>query len=119
MADGTYALTVTATGGGITKTTLVAINGLPPPSFNLSLSATSITTTPGGCSTTVANTIRTSTFNSAVSLKVTGVPAGITASTGSISAPGSASAPLESPMAVREGPGNEALLQEAHALMRP
>ena len=89
MAGGTYPVTVTATGGGMTKTALVAINVLPPPSFSLSLSATSITAAPGGYATTTASTIRTTTFNSAISLKVTGMPAGVTASTGSISAPGS------------------------------
>ena len=94
MAGGTYAVTVAATGGGITKTALVAINVLPPPSFDLSLSATTITAAPGGYVTTTATTIRTSTFNSAISLKVTGMPAGVTASTGSINAPGSGASTL-------------------------
>jgi hypothetical protein len=33
MAGGTYAATLTATGGGVTKTALIAINVLPAPSF--------------------------------------------------------------------------------------
>ena len=89
MAGGTYAVTVTATGGGATKTALLAINVLPPPSFTLALSPTSITAAPGGYATTTASTMRTTTFNSAVSMKITGMPAGVTASTGSIPTPGS------------------------------
>ena len=89
MAGGTYAVTVIATAGGVTKTALLAINVLPPPSFSLTLAPTSITAAPGGYATTTATTIRTTSFNSAVSLKVTGMPAGVTASTGAINAPGS------------------------------
>ena len=89
MAGGTYAVTVTATGGGATKTALLAINVLPPPSFTLALSPTTLTVAPGGYATTTASTMRTTTFNSAVSVKVTGMPAGVTASTGTIATPGS------------------------------
>jgi hypothetical protein len=89
MAGGTYAVTVMATGGGATKSALLALNVLPPPSFSLALSPTSITASPGGYGTTTATTIRTATFNSAISVKVSGLPAGVTASTGSINAPGS------------------------------
>jgi hypothetical protein len=91
---GTYPVTVTATGAGVTKTALLAINVLPPPSFSLSLSATSITAAPGGSATVTASTTRTTTFNSGISLKVTGMPTGVTASTGAMSAPGSGSATL-------------------------
>jgi len=94
MAGGTYAVTVLATGGGVSKTALLALNVLPPPSFSLALSPTSITAAPGGYGSTTATTIRTTTFNSAISLKVTGMPAGVTASTGTISAPGSGIATL-------------------------
>ena len=89
MAGGTYAVTVMATGGGVTKTALLALNVLPPPSFSLALSPTSLTAAPGGYGTTTATTIRTISFNSAISVKVTGMPAGVTASIGTINAPGS------------------------------
>jgi subtilase family serine protease len=89
MAGGTYAVTVMATAGGVSKTALLAINVLPPPSFSLALSPTSITAAPGGYATATATTIRTISFNSAISLKVTGMPAGVTASTGTINTPGS------------------------------
>jgi uncharacterized membrane protein/biotin operon repressor len=89
MAGGTYPVTVTATGGGTTKAVLLAINVLPAPSFSLTLSPTAISVVAGNSGSTTATTIRTTTFNSAVTLKVTGMPAGITPSTGLISAPGS------------------------------
>ena len=89
MAGGTYAATLTATGGGVTKTALIAINVLPAPSFSLTLSPTSLSLAPGNAGTTWATTIRTTTFNSAITVKVTGMPSGVTTSTGSIALPGS------------------------------
>jgi hypothetical protein len=80
-----------ATGSGITKTIPVTINVLPAPSFSLALSASPLTIAPGATGTVTATTIGNVTFNSAISLKVTGLPKGATASTGSISAPGSGS----------------------------
>ena len=65
------------------------LNALPPPSFSLALSPTSLTAAPGGYGTTTATTVRTISFNAAISVKVTGMPAGVTASTGTIQAPGS------------------------------
>jgi hypothetical protein len=97
MAGGTYPVTVTASGGGATKTALLAINVLPPPSFSLTLSPTSLTVAPGAYGTTTASTIRTTTFNSAVSVKVTGMPAGVTATFGpaTLSASGNGSSVLK------------------------
>jgi len=91
VAVGTYAVNVTATGGGITKTTPVAINVLPAPSFSLALSPSPLSIAPGATGTVTATTIGNTTFNSAISLKVTGLPKGVTASTGTIGAPGSGS----------------------------
>lgn len=89
MAGGTYPVTITATGGGTTKTALLAINVLPAPSFSLTLSPTAISLVAGGSGTTTASTIRTTTFNSAVTLKLTGMPTGVTSSSGLIGEPGS------------------------------
>jgi hypothetical protein len=109
MAGGTYAVTVMATGGGATKSALLALNVLPPPSFSLALSPTSITASPGGYGTTTATTIRTATFNSAISVKVSGLPAGVTASTGSINAPGSGISTLGITVGSSAAGGNYAL----------
>ena len=89
VAGGSYLATIIASGGGITKVAYLTVNALPAPSFSLTLNPTTVTGTPGATVNTVANTIRTTTFNSSVSLKVTGMPAGVTASSGSIAAPGS------------------------------
>lgn len=89
VAGGTYVATLTATGGGVTKTAIIAINVLPAPSFSLTISPTSLSVTPGNTGTISATTIRTTTFNSAITVKVTGMPTGVTTSTGTISAPGS------------------------------
>jgi uncharacterized membrane protein len=89
VAGGTYVATLTATGGGVTKTAVIGINVLPAPSFSLTISPTSLSVTPGNTGTTSATTIRTTTFNSAITVKVTGTPAGVTTSTGTISTPGS------------------------------
>jgi pseudomonalisin len=90
---GTYPVTVTATGGGVTKSALLAINVLPAPSFSLTLSPSSLTVASGARGNTTATIVRNSTFNSAVSLKVTGL-SGITASTGSIAVSGPSTSPL-------------------------
>jgi len=89
VAGGTYAATLTATGGGATKTALVAINVLPAPSFSLTLAPTALSVAPGNIGTTWATTIRTTTFNAAIAVKVTGAPSGVITSTGTIATPGS------------------------------
>ena len=89
VAGGSYLATVIATGGGVTKVAYLTVNALPAPSFSLTLNPTSLTVGQGSSGNTVASTMRTTTFNSAVSLKVTGMPTGVTASSGSIATPGS------------------------------
>ena len=86
---GTYAATVTASGGGILKTALVAINALPAPSFSLVLAPASVSAAPGSTGIFTATTIRTTSFNSAISVNVSGMPAGVIASKGTIAIPGS------------------------------
>jgi subtilase family serine protease len=95
VASAAYLLTISATGGGVTKAASLAIDVQPAPSFTLSLSPTSISVAPGASANIVATTLRISTFNSAVSLSVAGLPAGVTASTATIVAPGSGAAILQ------------------------
>jgi len=88
-AGGSYLATVTAKGGGATKVAYLQVNVLPAPSFSLTLSPTSLTVVQGASGNTVASTIRTVTFDSVVAVTVSGLPAGVTASSGSIGSPGS------------------------------
>jgi uncharacterized membrane protein len=94
VAGGTYLATITATGGGVTKVAYLTVNVLPAPSFSLTLNPTSLTVGQGSSGNTVATTTRTTTFDSAISVKVTGMPSGVTVSSGSIAAPGSGLATL-------------------------
>jgi uncharacterized membrane protein len=86
---GTYPATVTATGGGVTKTLLVSINALPAPDFSMVLSASSMKVAPGASGTFYVTTIRTVSFDSAIAVSVSGMPTGVTASQGTIAKPGS------------------------------
>jgi uncharacterized membrane protein len=89
-APGTYPLTLTAAGGGFTKTLAIALTVINP-SFNLtaSLSATNIIA--GGSGSAIFYTAGVSEFNSAIAFSVTGLPAGVTAAfaPSTIAAPGS------------------------------
>jgi uncharacterized membrane protein len=109
VAVGTYAVNVTVIGGGITKTTLVALNVLPAPSFSLALGPSPLSIAPGATGTVTATTIGNATFNSAISLKVTGLPKGATASMGTISAPGSGSGVLSISVGSAVAPGKYTL----------
>jgi uncharacterized membrane protein len=109
VAGGTYLATVTATGGGVTKVAYLAVNVLPAPSFSLTLQPTTVTASPGTSVNTVASTIRTTTFNSSISIKVTGMPAGVTASSGSIGQPGSGVSTLGITVASTTAPGTYTL----------
>jgi hypothetical protein len=113
VAAGTYAVNVNATGGGTTKTSPVAINVLPPPSFSLALSPSPLTIAPGASGSVTATTIRNATFNAPISLKVTGLPKGVTASTGTIAAPGSGSSTLGITVGSAVAPGRYTLLVTA------
>ena len=88
VAARNYALTVSATGGGVTKTAPLTLTVLPPPSFSLSLSPSSISVTPGSNGSATAAIVGTNNFSSAVMITVTGMPSGVTPSAGIISTPG-------------------------------
>ena len=95
---GTFNTTVSATGGGITHTTVipVTVNAATSPNFSLSASPTSLSVAAGSSGTSTISTTVSGGFNSAVSLSATGLPAGVTAafSPTSIAAPGSGSSTL-------------------------
>src|SRR6266481_3874878 len=95
---GTSTVTITATGGGVTHTTTVSltINAAATPNFTISASPASLSVTQGASGNTTVSTTVSGGFNSAVSLSVTGLPAGVTASfnPASLAAPGSGNSTL-------------------------
>ncbi len=96
VATGTYTLTVSATGGGITNTTNVSLTVTAPNSgsFTISVSPTSGYLYRGQSGYAVVSTGISGGFNSSIALSATGVPNRVTWSftPSSIAAPGSGSA---------------------------
>lgn len=91
VAVGTYAITVTAVGGGLTNTAKVSLIVTAAPNFTLAASPTSVTVVQGGFGNSTMTTAVSNGFNSAVGMSVSGQPGGITVSfsPSSIAAPGS------------------------------
>ena len=93
VAAGTYAITVTAIGGGITNTTTVSLTVTAPGSGSLavSVSPSSGYLTRGTSGYAVVTTTGSGGFNAAVTLSASGVPSGVTTSfsPNPIAAPGS------------------------------
>jgi pseudomonalisin len=77
---GNYTVTVSGTGGGLTRTTSFALTILPAPSFTLTPSASSATVTIGAPAKMTLTTVATNGFKSAVALSVSGLPKGVIAS---------------------------------------
>jgi hypothetical protein len=78
----TSTLTITGTSGGTSHTTSVnlVVNGAATPNFTLSATPASRTVTAGGSTTYTASVSPQNGFGSSVSLSVSGLPAGATAS---------------------------------------
>jgi uncharacterized membrane protein len=95
---GTSNVTVTATGGGNTHTTTVALTVSPAaaPNFTVAASPASLSIVHGSSGSTAISTSVSGGFNFAVSLAVSGLPTGVTASfnPSAIAAPGSGSSTL-------------------------
>ncbi|HVP50189.1 MAG TPA: hypothetical protein VMT56_03100 [Candidatus Bathyarchaeia archaeon] len=92
-AAGTYPITVTATGGGITHTAsviLMVTSSSGQSDFAISVAQNSVFLTPGNQGQTTLLSAVTGGFNSAVSLTAVGVPPGanVTFSPSTIAAPG-------------------------------
>jgi uncharacterized membrane protein len=90
---GTYTITVTGTGGGITHATTVSLTVTAPTAgaFTISVSPTSGSLRQGQSGTAVVTTAVSGGFDSAIALSATGEPTGVTISftPASIAAPGS------------------------------
>jgi len=76
---GSYALTVMATGGGITKTASLLLTVASSSSLSIVAAASSISLTPGSHGTVSLFVSASSGFNSPVALAASGLPAGLTA----------------------------------------
>ena len=94
-AAGVYNLTITASGGGLTRVQPFMLSVVVP-SLTLTASATSATVLAGGSTAITLNTAVAGGFHSAVGLSVSGLPAGVTASfaPASIPSPGSGGSTL-------------------------
>ena len=93
---GTYPITVTGIGGGITKTATISLVVSAPANFSISASPTSLSVARGSKGTSTLSTAISGAFNSSISLSASGQPSGVTASFSrtSIPAPGSGTATL-------------------------
>jgi kumamolisin len=92
-AAGTYAITVTGTGGGLTQTASVSltVTASASPAFTLSAAPTAVSVVQGGSGTSTVTTAVSGGFDSAIALTASGQPTGVTVAFNptSIAAPGS------------------------------
>jgi uncharacterized membrane protein len=91
-AAGSYPLTITATGGGVTKTATFTLN---VPNFTLSIPATARLLPAGSTPLSVATAV-VGGFSNSVALSITGLPTGVTATfaPATIATPGSGASTL-------------------------
>jgi uncharacterized membrane protein len=94
-AAGTYSLTITAKGGGVTQTRPFSLTVVVP-TFTFTLGAVKASVAAGGSMPITVSTAAQNGFKSAVALSVSGLPRGVTASFApiSIAAPGTGSSKL-------------------------
>ena len=76
---GIYSATMTATSGATKKPMALSVTVTPAPTFALASSVASIGVSAGNSNTVTLTTTASSNFNAAVTLNVTGLPAGMTA----------------------------------------
>jgi subtilase family serine protease len=76
---GVSSVTVTAAAGSMKHTVSLSVTIAPAPTFTLTPSSTSISLAPGASKSLTITTAPNSTFNSAITLAVSGLPSGMTA----------------------------------------
>jgi pseudomonalisin len=110
---GSYTFHLMATGGGLSLSVPISLTINPAPTFTMDLSSTGLSVLKGTSAHVAITTARVGTFNSALALSVTGIPAGITASfsPASMAAPGSGTSTLT--MQVGAAPGSYNLTVKA------
>ena len=75
VAPGTYTLTITAVGGGVTRTAPVTVNVA---GFTLAVSPSTVTLAPGAKGSLTVTTAAVGGFNSTITFSNSALPAGIT-----------------------------------------
>jgi serine protease AprX len=102
VPTGSYPITVTGTGGGVTRTTTITLMVVVAPSFIISVSPGVVVIPPGGSVDSTITTAAVGAFDSAITLSATGQPSGLAVSfhPNPIPAPGSGS----STMTMKMGP---------------
>ena len=110
-AAGSYPLTVTATGGGVTQNASLTLTVAPAGSFTLALSAGALNVAQGASGSVQETVAVSGGFNSAVTLTVAGLPTGVTATPGYavLSAPGSGMNTLSLSTGSGAAPGSYAI----------
>ncbi len=86
VAPGSSAVTVTGSSGNLSKTTIFTLTVTPTPSFTLSTSASTVSVTPGTSATVTLTVTPQNGFNGKAAFTSSGLPAGVTAGFGAISA---------------------------------
>jgi subtilase family serine protease len=104
------AFTVTATGGGVSRTQTISLTILTP-GFTLTSSTTSASVISGGSTHLTMTTALVNGFNSAVAFSISGVPSGITTSfsPATLAAPGSGNASLTISAAASKSSGTSTI----------
>ena len=85
-APGTSTITITGKSGSISSLASVSLTIIPPPSFTLSASPASLGIAPGASGTSTITMNPQNGFNAAVALTASGLPSGVTATFGAMSA---------------------------------
>ena len=112
-SPGTYALTVNASGNGVTHSAPVVLTVQPAPTFTLALGASSVKVAPGATGSVTAVATATSTFTSAIAVTASGMPSGITVSSGTMAPPGSRTTSLAIAVGAKVATGNYVITVKA------
>jgi pseudomonalisin len=107
-AAGSYPVTVTATGGGVTQNASFTLTVTPAGSFALALSVPAMNVAPGASGSVQETVTASGGFNASVTLTVAGLPTGVTATPGYavLSAPGSGTNMLSLSAGAQTAPGS-------------
>ena len=114
MAPGNYPFSISATGGGTTRT-VQAILTVPAPTFNLSSNSQSANAPAGGSVSVTLTVAAANNFNSAIAFSLSTLPAGVTAgfTPATVAAPGNGTSTLKFTVAAGTPAGSRAVIVTA------